>query len=159
MNQFFQVLFVVLLSSVKFFLVPPIALLQYKFPVWNAILYSSIGGTLGVLVFYFLSKELMIVWQFIVLYIKRKHKPHKYHHKHHIKPKFSNLSRRIVRLKNKWGLYGLAVLTPCVLSIPFGTFIAARFFPGKRTILLLCCSVLIWSLILNLGIFFFKSSV
>jgi hypothetical protein len=154
MNQFVQILFVVLFSSVKFLLVPPIAILQYHFPVWDAIILTSLGGTLGVLLFYFLSKEIMIAWQFVVVSFVRKHKPH---HKHHSKPRFSNLSRRIVRLKNRWGLYGLVIITPCVLSIPFGTFIAARFFPGKRTILLLCGSVVVWSLVLNIGVFFLQS--
>jgi len=155
MAQFFQILFVILFSSVKFFLVPPIAILQYKFPILNAILYTSLGGIIGIFVFYFLSKEVMIAWQFIVLYFRRKHK----HHKQHPKPKFTNFSRRIVRLKNNWGLYGLAILTPCVLSIPFGTFIAARFFPGKYTILLLCISVILWSLLLNTGYYYFSTNI
>jgi len=158
MSQFFQILFLILFSSVKFLLVPPIAILQYKYPVWDSILFTSLGGTIGVLVFYFLSKELMLAWQFMKLLFYRKHK--RIHlHKHHKRPKFTNFSRRMVRLKNRWGLYGLIIITPCLLSIPVGTFIAARFFPGKQTILLLCLSVILWSLILNLGIFFLRSKV
>ena len=159
MSQFFKILFVILFSSVKFILVPPLAIIEYKFPVWNAILFTSIGGAIGVLVFYFLSKELLLAWNILKAFLRRYQKRRHHHKHHHNKPVFTKFSRRMVRLKNRWGLYGLAIITPCILSIPIGTFIATQFFPGKRTIFLLCGSVVLWSIILNLGIFLLRTSV
>lgn len=154
MSNFFQILFLILFSSVKFTLVPPLAILKYNYTAIESILFTTVGGTIGVLVFYFLSKELLIAWQFIRLLFIAKHKrhKHKHHNYHHHSPIFTSFSRKIVRLKQRWGYYSLIVMTPCLLSIPVGTFIAARFYPGKQSIVLLCCSVFGWSLLLNIAI-------
>jgi len=154
MSKFLEILFLILFSSVKFTLVPPLAILKYKYSAFDSILFTTVGGTIGVLVFYFLSKELLIAWQFIRLLFIAKHKRHKHkHHKHHHpSPIFTSFSRKIVRLKQRWGYYSLIIITPCVLSIPVGSFIAARFYPGKQSIILLCCSVFAWSLIINISI-------
>jgi hypothetical protein len=158
MTKFLRILFLILFSSVKFFLVPPIAILQYKYTVVESIIFTTVGGSIGVFVFYFLSKELLIAWLFLKTIFSKKHRNR---HKHNHKPTqtiFTQNSRRMVMLKQKWGLYGLVILTPCLLSIPLGTFIAARFYPGKHTIFLLCSSVILWSVILNCAIFFFQTS-
>jgi hypothetical protein len=47
-------------------------------------------------------------------------------------------------------LIGLAAITPTFLSIPLGTFLATRFFPDKRKVLIyLCASVIVWSVIVS----------
>lgn len=154
MSKFFEILFLILFSSVKFTMVPPLAILKYNYTATESILFTTVGGTIGVMLFYFLSKEILIAWQFIRLLFIAKHKRHKHkHHKHHHHgPIFTSFSRKIVRLKQRWGYYSLIIITPCLLSIPIGTFIAARFYPGKKSIILLCCSVFAWSLIINITI-------
>jgi len=150
--DFLHILFVILFSSIKFVLVPPIAILEYHFSFWESLIYTSIGGAIGVLVFYVLSKEIFALWLFIKTLFRKKHhhqRHHHYHHHHH-HIRISKSARRMVLLKKRWGFYGLIILTPCLLSIPIGTFIAAKYYPSKRTILFLCMSVVMWSILLNL---------
>jgi len=148
MTKFFTVLFLVFFSSVKFVLVPPLAVMQYNLTFIESVSYTTLGGSAGVLLFYFLSKEILIAWMYIMNKFRRKHE-RKLRRGH---TGGINRIRSLVRLKNRWGLVGLVALTPCLLSIPLGTFLAAKFFPGRRTIILLCLSVFGWSLLLN-GLF------
>ena len=51
----------------------------------------------------------------------------------------------------KYGLIGIAFLTPIFLSIPIGTYLALYFFPEKRkTIPILITSVVGWSVVLSI---------
>jgi len=65
------------------------------------------------------------------------------------KRKFTFRNRVIIKIKQRYGLTGLLIFTPPLLSIPIGSFLAQRYFPGMRTIALLLGSVFAWSLLLN----------
>ena len=61
--------------------------------------------------------------------------------------------KEIVAIKtvHKYGLLGIAFLTPIFFSIPIGTFIALRFFPNKKkTLPVLAASVFGWSFVLSI---------
>jgi hypothetical protein len=63
---------------------------------------------------------------------------------------FTPRTRNIVRLWNKYGLIGLAILTPIAISIPVGTFFITKLERNKKKILLyLFISIVCWSLILT----------
>lgn len=69
------------------------------------------------------------------------------------KPIFTKRNRMIVRLMQKYGLNGIAFLTP-LLSLPLGVFIAERinekFIQNRQKVLLyLCVSMVIWTFILT----------
>ena len=137
MADFFNILFLFLLSTVKFLFVPFLSLLTYKYNVVLSIPVHIAGGLTGVYVFYFLSKEILILWG----RLKQKYKIGK--NKQHVI--VNSNSRRIVKIKNRWGYIGLIVLTPPVISIPIGTFIAVRFYRSKQTLTFLLISVVLWS--------------
>jgi hypothetical protein len=66
----------------------------------------------------------------------------------HQQPKkvFTKRNRRIVTIFRKYGLFGIAFLTPVILSIPIGTIIANSLEPKKRKIFLfMFISILFWS--------------
>ncbi|MBI5541889.1 MAG: hypothetical protein HY951_17665 [Bacteroidia bacterium] len=155
--MFYKISILLLVSSVKFIFAFPLAL-GYKFSFIETLSYTSLGGMLGVIFFAFISDELIIFYNWFV---------HVYMHNHpksrsfgksikdgyrKIFPKkekkiFSKKSKRFVRIKQSWGLAGISILTPLILSIPIGTFLTIRFFKrSKKTILILCSSVLFWSL-------------
>ena len=53
-----------------------------------------------------------------------------------------------IKTVRKYGLFGIAFLTPIFFSIPIGTFIALRFFPNKKkTLPVLAASVFGWSFV------------
>ena len=55
---------------------------------------------------------------------------------------------RIVRIKQQYGLIGIAVSTPFLLSIPVGVFLVVRYYRSSSTkFLYLIASNLLWSVI------------
>jgi hypothetical protein len=134
----FHAIMVMVLSSVKFLAAIPLAVYQYDFSFWETFLFSSIGGVLGVLIFSKLSKWIVKMYY------------------HFFSPKNKQKSKRgvkkVVAIKTvrKYGLFGIAFLTPIFFSIPIGTFLALRFFPDKKkTLPVLLASVFGWSFVLS----------
>ena len=65
--------------------------------------------------------------------------------------KFKWSTRFIIKTKMRFGLFGVALITPSMISIPVGTFLIHRFYRGKgRNIFVLFISLLLWSVALNL---------
>ncbi len=158
--MFYKISILLLVSSVKFVFAFPLAL-GYNFSFIETLSYSSLGGILGVIFFAFISDELIIFYHwFIHVYMHNHPKSRvfakkikdRYRKIFPVKEKkvFSKKSKRFVRIKQSWGLFGIAILTPLLLSIPIGTFLAIRFFKrSKKTILILCSAVLFWSIIFS----------
>ncbi len=163
--MFQKLLILFLISSVKFVFAFPFAL-KYHFNFPTTLLVTSVGGIAGVLFFAFISAELLIFYHwFVHVYLAKFPKIHrfaknvkKFYHKFFPRKQkkiFNKRSKRFVRIKQSWGLAGIALLTPLLLSIPIGTFLAIRFFTrSKNTLLLLCLSVIFWSVIFSLIVHF-----
>lgn len=142
MEKILQILLVIILSGTKF-LTAPITSLNIGFGYLETLLITSIGGLLGVLFFFYLSSVLMLVISKISARWNRKKsaKP---------KKKFTWKNRVIIHIKREYGLIGLAAITPIFLSIPLGTFLAARFFSNKKMVIgYLSASVVVWSVIVS----------
>jgi hypothetical protein len=96
------------------------------------------GGMLGVVIYLYL-------WD-LILFIYRKFVPKR--------PKvggikINNTKRWIVKVIIKYELYGIAFLTPLLLSVPIGTLLAATIEPSKwRIKLFMFFSFLGWTLFL-----------
>jgi hypothetical protein len=107
---------------------------------FQTIVYTNIGGLLGIIVFRFLSIGL------IKLYIA--YWPEKLKFERKAAKIFTKRNRRLIRIKAQYGLYGIVVLTPVLLSIPVGTFLVAKYYRhNKSGYLYLFFSQLIWSVI------------
>jgi len=66
------------------------------------------------------------------------------------KPVFNKKNRRVVRIWRRFGVSGVAFLTPILLTPIFGTVVAALFgAPRKRIILHMLWSSFFWSAVLN----------
>jgi len=138
MDEILKIIGLALFSGVKFFFaVPATALAGYGF--LGTFLISLSGGFVGLIVFFYFG-EWMKHFLFKRGWFKRK-KDRKI---------FTKLSRRIIRIKNKYGLFGLSLLTPVLFSIPIGALIAARYFDhDKRTFLYMTGSIFFWSVVLS----------
>ncbi|MBV2246186.1 MAG: hypothetical protein KUL83_03425 [Lentimicrobium sp.] len=56
----------------------------------------------------------------------------------------------LIKLRNRFGYPGIIILTPVLLSIPVGTFIAAKYYSGRPNLLvMLSLSVVGWSVVLT----------
>lgn len=74
--------------------------------------------------------------------------------------KFTRTNRMLVHVKQKFGLGGIAVLTPIVLSIPVGVMFALSLTHDKRKILLsMIGAMLFWATALFLPYFLFDINI
>ncbi|MFO0321440.1 MAG: hypothetical protein ACK504_03330 [Bacteroidota bacterium] len=115
-----------------------------------AILSSIVGAVFGTIFFTYLSAGLLNWWR----KIKDKWFPNKL-------PKkiFSKSTRKIIRIKNRFGLTGIAFLTPIFLSIPLGSFLAERFYKDKKKVITyLSISAIFWCITLYFSFLFFYYS-
>ncbi len=135
-----DILFVILSSTWKFAVTFPIAVYVFNMSFFQTIVYTNIGGLLGIIIFRFLSIGL------IKLYIA--YWPEKLKFERKAAKIFTKRNRRLVRIKAQYGLYGIVILTPVLLSIPIGTFLVAKYYRhNKSGYLYLLFSQFIWSVI------------
>ena len=116
----------------------PLSVLKYDFNFIQTLLFTVVGGVLSVLVFSYLSDK-------IYKLIKTKEQN---------KVKKRSMKKALaIKTARKYGLVGIAFLTPIFLSIPVGTYLALHFFPEKKkTIPILITSVVAWSLVLSVAL-------
>lgn len=131
---------VIFSSTWKFAATFPVAIYLFKMTFTETILYTNIGGFIGIIVSLFFSKGLILLWNKIF--------PGKAGSKKKQKKKFTKSNRRLVMLKSKYGMPGIAILTPVLLSIPIGTFLTAKYYGKKRAnYFLLALGQVVWSFI------------
>jgi len=124
----------------------PLVIIQFKFSFIETILWTNIGGILGIYFFAFLSDKVIIWWNQT---FRKKRKALKSKKKE--KKTFTRKNRRIVRIKQRYGLIGIALSTPFLLSIPVGTFLVIRYYRSSRVkFAYLIGANLIWSVIYTL---------
>jgi len=143
MVEFAKIAGLFLLSSVKFLFAPSTTVASgYSFVETIAITFT--GGVTGFFIF-FKFGTVIIKWYNSMIKSKEK-------------LRFTKKNRFIVKIKRDYGLYGLALLTPCLLSMPVGSFLASAYFSDdKRTVPTFILSVLFWSLLLTSVSMLFKS--
>ncbi len=141
MEELLQVIFIIILSATKF-LTAPITSLNIGFNYLQTLLITTAGGIMGVFAFYYLSNGIAFLFYKISSRFNRG-KPKR-------KKVFTWKNKMIVKTVRKYGLLGVAIITPVLLSIPLGTFIAARYYHDQSQVLrYLCSSVIFWSVILS----------
>jgi hypothetical protein len=142
-----EIWIVILSSTWKFAATFPVAVYVFKMTFLQTIFYTNIGGLLGIIASAILSKGLIKIYiSFWPDKLKRKIKNGK---------KFSRRNRLLVNLKKKYGLLGIAFLTPVLLSIPLGTFLVAKYYgQSKKSYGYLLFSQLIWSFVYT--VFYFE---
>jgi hypothetical protein len=166
-----KILFLILISSVKFVAGPFFAYYdeKYDFTFFERFLYPVIGGMLGVVVFSYFSDTLKFAWDWIKFKFKKRKSRNEQVFSDPVSDTGENISvnysyvtseedktekklftprnRRIVTVWKKYGLIGIAFITPVIISIPLGTIIATRLVPNRKKVFLyLFVSIALWSL-------------
>ena len=138
----YEVLVVLLTSSVKFFAAPLLAK-SIGFSYIETIFITTLGGFFGIFVFFSLGSKLVL---FFPNFFKPLNKNKKV---------FTKKNKFYVLLIRKYGAIGVALFSPILISIPVGSFLAARFFKANsfRVKFYLCLSVLFWSVTLSTFLF------
>lgn len=108
----------------------------------EVVLTTGTGAAFGVLLFYY-GGTYLFKW---MGHLKSKKK----------KPVFTKGRKRIVFIKNKFGLIGFIAIS-VVISVPITSLLAAKFFKHNRfTPLWLICGFMIWSFILSSAAYYIK---
>lgn len=139
MAEFLKILSVFLTCT--FFFVKlgvPTAVIVFKYNFLKVFLVSCAGGITGNIIFTYLSASIL---KWMNAYKLSKNKDHK-------QIIFTKSTRRFVNIKRRFGLTGLALITP-LISQPIGAFFAEKFFKDKKKVILyLSASVVLWSVML-----------
>ena len=132
-----EILSVSILSAVKF--IPGFLLaLGYDLNTFQTFLSVSLGGLMGVAIYSYFGNEIRNYFD------ARKRRKGKLRHPN--KQKIKRL-RLILGVWKKYGIYGIAFLTPPILSPPVGTLIALAFGEkAPRIVLFMGISCFFWGL-------------
>ncbi len=123
---------IILSSSLKFFL-GPIAGSAFNLSFWETAICTAVGMMASVILFAILGHKIK-VWQ-------EKNFPRK-------KTLFTSKNRRIVSVWQKFGLAGVAFLTPVLLTPIGGTIIATAFGEHtRRIVLFMLPSAIGWAIV------------
>ena len=138
---------VVFFSSWKLAATFPVAIFGMNMTAMETILYTNLGGVIGVFLFARFWGVIIDTWN--RLFRKKKRTVPS------SKKIFTKRNRRIVRLKTRFGLPGIIILNPILLSIPVASFLVAKYY-GNRTknLLWLVAGQVAWSLLYT--VFYFQ---
>jgi hypothetical protein len=107
---------------------------------------NIIGGIIGIVLFTYLGG---VMQAYLVKKFPRR-----------FGRKFTTTNRFLVRIKRRFGLGGIAVLTPIALSIPVGVLFALALTHDKKKIMIsMIISLLFWATILFVPYFLFDINV
>lgn len=148
---------VILIASLKFFWATPYAYLFGLNKVETFVM-MEIGGLLGFLFYYsffsFMLKELKLIWPLIYYITPRIFKLRfeqwldRRRYRKLTANKFTRSNKMIIRIRRKYGMLGIIVLTPVILSIPVGAFLGTKYFHHNynfiRSMLL---SIFLWGIV------------
>ncbi|MDO9000005.1 MAG: hypothetical protein Q7W45_09590 [Bacteroidota bacterium] len=125
----------------------PTAVIVFKYNFFKVMLVACSGGITGNIIFTNLS-AFILKWM------------HIYREKRNIKKKiFTKTTRRMIRIKHRFGLAGIAAITP-LISQPIGAFFAEKFFKDKKKIIFyLSISVIIWAMGLYFILYIFHDQL
>jgi hypothetical protein len=149
-----KLLHVYLLATVKYFLTFPYAIvigLDYT----QTIIAVTIGGISGFIFFYYFSGFIIRYYnqhKGVIHFTIKKYfmvdlsklfarKPRK-------KPVSTKRMRSLVKFRRSYGLWGIIIMTPVVLSIPIGAFLLKKYYSTHKNVLAyMMISILGWSLV------------
>ncbi len=150
MSHFLKILSVFVTCSFAFKIGFPTTFMVLDRDFVQVIAVSSGGGIAGNIVFTYLSAALL----------KAIHNFRLKRGLIHRRKVFTKFNRRVIRVKQRFGLAGIAFITPILLSTPIGAFLAERFFKDKRKIILyLSAATIFWAFALYFILLFFYDSL
>jgi len=134
---------IIFFSTWKFAATFPVAIYVMGMSFTETLVYTNIGGIIGTLLSVYFSRFLIHVWKtYWPEKIKLSRKPRKI---------FTKRNRRFVKLKSNYGLIGIVLLSPVVLSIPVGSFLTVKYYGNRnRNIFYLIAGQVFWSVVYTL---------
>jgi len=152
MPLYLKVVNVALLATVKFFYAPIYAFVL-GLGFWGSLFGLLLGGLMSFLSFYFATDILLIYVKHLKpVIIKVTPDSTRLHYrkwksrrteKRQNRKRFTRRNRIFVRIRVKWGMWGIILGTPVALSIPFGAFLLRKYYGHIKIALPLALSAII----------------
>lgn len=146
----------VLLASALKFVVAPLLAKQLGFYYFEAIILTTAGGIAGAMFFFYASTAVFRFLRYVYRKIReRMRAQNSVPVRVKTKKVFTRRNKFIVKLRGKYGMFGIIALTPPLFSIPLGSILANKYYNKNSKILLyLSISVALWSWIFT-SVFYF----
>jgi len=165
MEFILKYIYVIALASVKFFWATPYAYLFHLNKIETFVM-IQLGGLLGFLIYYtffsYLLKEVKLIWPAIYYITPRifKVRFEQWLIRRRLRKmsanKFTRRNKLIARTRLKYGMPGIVLLTPILLSIPLGALLGTKYFHHRKSFIpMMLLSIFIWGIvsILFFGVF------
>ncbi len=141
MAYLFKILNVFLVAMVKYFYAPWFGF-TLGLDFWETMPGVVLGGIASFFFFYFIT-ELFLVYvrhlKPVVVYVTPNRTRLRYrdwrekrHERRKKKKVFTRRNKFFVRMRQTYGMWGIVVLTPVVLSIPVGAFLLRKYYGHRR---------------------------
>lgn len=154
MIAIFKIIQVFLLATVKYVLTFPYALL-IGLNFQQTLISVTLGGIAGFIFFYHFSGFALRQFHHVKTFLW-KHTPKSIRLKFRRmvgwrkgvtgEKVFTKKSRMIVRFRSKYGLLGIIVASPIILSLPIGAFLINKYYPKhKMALSYMILSILSWA--------------
>jgi len=152
-----KVINVILLASVKYFLTFPYSLiigLDFELAMFSVIA----GGVAGFLFFYYLSHRVItwskkvkpLICRRVPAWLKVRYAAYCVKRNEKVRKLFTKRSRFIARIKSNYGLWGIIITTPVLLTIPLGAFLASKYYSRRKYVVLyMVISIVAWGALLS----------
>lgn len=157
MEYILKLLSVFLIASIKYFWATPYSF-GMKLNEWETIFFIEAGGILGFLFFYyffgFLFKELKLLWPFVYnftpilfkvrfeMWVKRQR------FRRFNARKFTRKNKMILQLRKRYGMWGVVILSPIILSIPLGALLGNKYFRHNHHFIpYMIISIVLWGIV------------
>lgn len=163
-----KIIQVFLLATVKYFLTFPYALL-IGLNFSQTLISVTLGGIVGFIFFYHFSGFAIrqfhhvktFIWKYSPQFVRFKYRQLCAWRKRTTGEKvFTRRSRLIVKFRAKYGMIGIIVASPIILSLPIGAFLLNKYYPRHKLALsYMVLSILSWSAIFVAFVIIFPNLV
>lgn len=162
MEYILKLVSVFLVAGIKYFWATPYSY-GLRLNEWETFFFIETGGILGFLFYYyffgFLFKELKLLWpivyNFTPVLFKVRFEMWVIHQKakQNYAKKFTRRNKIIVQVRRRYGMWGIVILSPVILSIPVGAFLGFKYFRhNHRFIPYMILSIIVWGIV-SVGLF------
>ena len=124
----------------KFAATFPVAIYVMGMSFTETLIYTNIGGILGTVISVYFSHFLIKTWN--------KYWPEKLRFRRKTSKIFTKTNRRFIKIKSTYGLIGIVILSPVILSIPIGAFLTVKYYGNRiKNIVFLIAGQVLWSFV------------
>lgn len=157
MEYILKITSVFLVASIKYFWATPYSF-GMKLNIWETLFFMEAGGILGFLFFYysfgFLFRKLKLLWPVVykftpVLFkVRFEMWVQRQRDKRVTAKKFTKRNKIIVKMRKRYGMWGLLILSPIILSIPVGALLGNKYFKHNHHFIpYMILSIMVWGIV------------